>query len=86
MNKPGLGGGMKRGSGLGRRLDFLPSSSFSPSVPPFWRGKDHFFKKGILSHVFVHCVTSGFLTVNTHKQINMHAHTFGFLCLSCKIL
>lgn len=35
MNKPGLGGGMKRGSGLGRRLDFLPSSSFSPSVPPF---------------------------------------------------
>lgn len=35
MNKPGLGGGMKRGSGRGRRLDFLPSSSFSPSVPPF---------------------------------------------------
>lgn len=26
---------MKRGSGRGRRLDFLPSSSFSPSVPSF---------------------------------------------------
>lgn len=37
MNKPGLGGGMKRGSGRGRRLDFLPSSSLSPSAPPFWR-------------------------------------------------
>lgn len=34
MNK-GLGGGMKRGSGRGRRLDFLPSSSFSPSAPSF---------------------------------------------------
>lgn len=39
MNRPGLGGGMKRGSGRGRLLDFLPSSSFSPSVPPFWWGK-----------------------------------------------
>lgn len=39
MNKPGLGGGMKRGSGRGRRLDFLPSSSFSPSVPPFCAAK-----------------------------------------------
>lgn len=39
MNKPGLGGGMKRGSGRGRLLDFLPSSSFSPSVPPFWGEK-----------------------------------------------
>lgn len=35
MNKPGLGGGMKRGSGRGRRLDFLPSSSRSPSLLPF---------------------------------------------------
>lgn len=39
MNRPGLGGGMKRGSGRGRLLDFLPSSSFSPSGPPFWWGK-----------------------------------------------
>lgn len=32
-----MGGGMKRGSGRGRRLDFLPSSSssFPPWVPPF---------------------------------------------------
>lgn len=36
MNMLGLGGGMKSGSGRGLRLDFLPSSSFSPSVPPFW--------------------------------------------------
>lgn len=35
MNIAGLGGGINKGSGLGRRLDFLASSSFSPSVPPF---------------------------------------------------
>lgn len=31
MNTEGLGGGMKRGSGRGRRLDFFRSSSLSPS-------------------------------------------------------
>lgn len=36
MNGLGLGGGMKRGSGRGRLLDFLPSSSPSPFC---WSGK-----------------------------------------------
>lgn len=64
-----LGGGMKSGSGRGRRfvLDDLPSMSPTSSAPPFWSIK----KRNR------HVVTNG--TINSIFMETLVKHVFHFL-------